>query len=177
MVSAHFKYLQYVLRHKWFVFQAGRLLHVNWFQLLIHDWSKFTIGEWFPYVYFFYRRPNQPMGAGKTGYMHKPGQDIAFDVAWNHHQKVNKHHWQFWVLIRDNDDPKFLALPMPTKYVREMVADWMGAGMAQNNPDVGAWYQNNREKLILHPQTRGSVEGYLDALGFQFGGFTPAEVE
>ncbi len=172
MVTPHLKYLIYVLKHKWFVFQAGRRLRVNLFQLLIHDWSKFTIGEWWPYVHFFYVRPPTPSA---TGYMHKPGQDMPFDVAWNHHQKVNKHHWQFWVLIQDNDEPKMRALPMPDKYVREMVADWMGAGMAQGKPDTGAWYKQNRGKIIMHVQTRRRVEMYLDCLDFDFGGFTTLE--
>ena len=22
--------------------------------------------------------------------------DYNFDVAWNHHQKNNPHHWQYW---------------------------------------------------------------------------------
>lgn len=50
----HLRYLWYVLRHKWYVFQAGRVLKVPVWQLLMHDLSKFTPAEWFPYVAYFY---------------------------------------------------------------------------------------------------------------------------
>jgi hypothetical protein len=36
------------------------------------------------------------------------------------------------------------ALPMPEKFVREMVADWMGAGRAITGRwDVNDWYRPN----------------------------------
>lgn len=50
------------------------------------------------------------------------------------------------------------ALPMPEKYVREMVADWMGAARAYDGAwpgslDTWAWWQNNRDHLVLHDDT------------------------
>lgn len=54
------------------------------------------------------------------------------------------------------------ALPMPEAYVREMVADWMGAGRAITGRwDVAEWYKKNRDNMVLHPDTRTRVEALL----------------
>lgn len=159
-MRAHWLYLKYVVRHKWYVLLAGLWLGVPLRQLLVHDWSKLTPGEWFPYVAFFYG-PKEMIEHkdGKLGYMHTPGTHAAFDAAWNHHQKVNPHHWQYWVLLKD--DGGTLALPMPRPFYLEMVADWRGAGRAQNTPDTLAWYKANRDKMVLHEATRWEVERLL----------------
>lgn len=160
-MTPHLKYLRYVIRHKWYVFQAGLEIGVPIWQLVIHDWSKFLPGEWFPYVDFFYGKKDiQGRSLGAVGHYHKPGDSHAFDSAWNHHQKANPHHWQYWILIRDTGEN--LALLMPEKYTREMVADWRGAGMAQGKPDTWAWYLANKDKMTLHSETRRLVEFLLE---------------
>jgi uncharacterized protein DUF5662 len=97
-MKAHFQYLSYVLRHKWFVFVACRSISVGFWQAIIHDWSKFRPREWFPYVDYFYRRG----GKGKhsnAGGAYSPGCDDAFDTAWLFHQHANPHHHQHWLTI------------------------------------------------------------------------------
>jgi len=54
-----------------------------------------------------------------------------------------------------------VALPMPHKYILEMVADWRGAGRAYGNPDTQNWYRLNKDKMILHQDTRREVEELL----------------
>lgn len=44
-MKPHIQYLWYVIRHKFFVFQAGLRLGVPLWQLLIHDLSKFSPAE------------------------------------------------------------------------------------------------------------------------------------
>jgi hypothetical protein len=57
-------------------------------------------------------------------------------------------------------------LPMPEKFVREMVADWMGAGRAITGRwDVQEWYATHREQIVLHPATRHRVEAILAKVG------------
>lgn len=150
----HLKYLSYVLRHKYHVYRSGIYLGVSRWQLLIHDWSKFMPCEWLPYVEKFY-------GDGS----HKLVVDLAFDRAWNHHQKFNQHHWQYWVLVNDSSEPKFNPLPMPEKYCREMVADWMGAGIAiTGRMEVASWYGKNKDKIMLHESTRRDVELLISSI-------------
>ncbi|HML21819.1 MAG TPA: DUF5662 family protein [Aggregatilinea sp.] len=150
-MKAHWQYLRYVLRHKFFVFQAGYGL-VPLVQLLLHDWTKFLPREWFPYTRTFYAKD------GSSQY--KP--DATFDTAWNHHEKANPHHWQYWVLIKDSGDE--VLLPMPEKYRREMLADWKGAGRALGKPDTASWYEQNRYRIKLHPETRAWVERELGVI-------------
>lgn len=152
----HWLYLKYVLRHKRFVYQEGRALGLSRFQLLIHDWQKFTPTEWFPYVETFFG--NKPSPRRKDGGYDPNAVSTKFDYAWLHHQTVGgKHHWQYWCLPLDTGGLR--ALPMPDKYRREMVADWRGAGRAiSGSNDSISWYSANRSNMTLHPETREWVE-------------------
>ena len=50
----------------------------------------------------------------------------------------------------------------PEKYIREMVADWMGAGLAiTGRMEVIEWYGKNATKMLLHPRSRARVEELL----------------
>jgi hypothetical protein len=91
--------------------------------------------------------------------------DHAFNVAWLKHQHRNPHHWQHWLLAEDNPSKRLetpqssgaqraFPLRMPVHFVREMVADWCGAGRAITGKwEVGEWYMNNRQNIILHHET------------------------
>lgn len=162
-MRSHWQYLQYVLRHKWFVFLACIQLGVPLWIAIFHDWDKFLPGEWFPYVHFFYPNGKKKDVRNATGY-YKPTDtgDAAFDFAWLLHQKRNKHHWQWWVLPEDSGGVK--VLPMQEVYRREMLADWIGAGRAQGTPATWKWYAANKDKMQLHPATRDWIEVQLEAL-------------
>jgi len=63
-----------------------------------------------------------------------------------------------------HDIPPYHTLhpdPMPDVYRREMLADWRGAGLALGFPDTAAWYAKNRDKMILHDETRAWIEAQL----------------
>lgn len=157
-MKAHLQYLNYVLRHKWFVFLACRRLAVPFWQSVFHDYTKFLPIEWFAYVDFFYR--GEQSSKSSNGKVRK-ASTVAFEMAWNHHQKHNPHHWQYWVLIPDVDGGG--ALEMPVNYALEMIADWDGAGRAiTGKSDPAGWYSSNKEKMILHPNTRQFVEIILE---------------
>jgi hypothetical protein len=58
---------------------------------------------------------------------------------------------------------------MPCEYAAEMVADWYGAGKAINGTwEAHAWYEKVKEKMILHPRTRGLVEEIFSVYGGDF---------
>jgi len=161
----YWKYLKSQLRHKWFVFVECCKLGIPWLGI-IHDWSKFTPSEIVGYARYFYGG-YQPLAAipGDWRFRVLSKEDVArqFDVAWLHHQHRNKHHWQRWLLTLDSarSDGKLIALPMPDRYRREMLADWYGAGRAYGNPDTPSWYLNNREQMILHEETQDWIEKQL----------------
>jgi hypothetical protein len=133
-----------------------------WWLGVLHDWSKFLPDEFLPYARHFY----QPDGTKRqvrdqTGY-YKPTDtgDAAFDFAWFLHQKRNKHHWQWWVLPEGSSGIKLL--PILSRYRREMLADWIGAGRAQGTPSIQQWYLKNKDKLQFHATTREWVEQELE---------------
>ena len=150
----HWQYARYIIRHKYFVFIAGRMAGVPVLRLLIHDWTKLLPCEWFPYTQYFYGNfPKQK----DTEYA------AAFERAWLHHIHWNKHHWQYWLLIDDpSSGQQMKALEMPEKYVREMVVDWFGAGKAiMHSWDISDWWEKHKAGIILHPQTQTRVEQLL----------------
>lgn len=166
-MSKYIKYLKYLLRHKWYVGLACFERGLYW-QGLIHDWSKFLPDEFIPYSNFFYGEKAVPR-RDSTGY-YKPTDtgDEAFDFAWLLHQKRNKHHWQWWVLPEDDGGLK--VLPIPQKYLTEMVCDWIGAGKAQghfsppSDPylETRNWYGANKNKMKLEEKTRRTVEKIIN---------------
>jgi hypothetical protein len=148
----HWRYMTYVARHKFFVLLACLRLRVPLRQAILHDWSKFLPDEWLPYARYFY-------GPGSAERQQPREAKWAFDVAWLRHQHRSPHHYQHWILR--NDDGSTVPLPMPERFAREMVADWMGAGRALGKPDTRAWYLSNRERIVLHDDTRHLVERLL----------------
>lgn len=186
-MSAHLQYLRYILRHKWFVFVAGWKVGAPLWRLVIHDWSKFTPAEWTPYVRKFYgsadseitccqcRKPLreakidnflQCVNEGCSWYRSvqvrnpRPRVQETFDRAWLHHIHASDHHWQHWILRQDDGTIKLL--PMPDAALREMVADWMGAGRAINGTwEVAKWYEQFKDRIELETQTRYTVERLL----------------
>lgn len=143
-------YVKYIVRHKYFVFRAGRMTKAPVWRLIVHDWSKFRYWtEWSPYREYFY---NNNKGGDHGQY--------NFDNAWLAHIHKNKHHWQYWVLKHDSGTTE--PLPIPTKYIKEMVADWYGAGRAITGKwEAHSWYEKNKHKMVLNEWTRFAVEQLL----------------
>ena len=150
-MKRHFAYLRYVLRHKYYVWRGSRIVGgIALWRVVLHDWDKFLPDEWRPYAEAFY----EPDGSSR--YQESP----AFAAAWNRHQKRNRHHWQFWLLTWDRGETE--PLPMPEADVREMLADWIGAGWAiTGKPDPSSWYEKNRENIKLHPSSQQLLEMLL----------------
>uniref|UniRef100_A0A6M3LYX9 Catalase n=1 Tax=viral metagenome TaxID=1070528 RepID=A0A6M3LYX9_9ZZZZ len=153
------KYLKYVLRHKWYVMLACFQHGLIW-RGITHDLSKLRSSEFFPYAWYFYGP--EPNTRDESGY-YKPTDtgDKAFDFAWLLHQKRNRHHWQFWVLPEDGGGVKVLEMKENDRV--EMVCDWIGAGMAiSGRRTVRPWWDANRHKMQLHPDTEGWIERWVE---------------
>jgi hypothetical protein len=162
------RFLWATVRHKRYVYQAGRRLGVARWQLVVHDLSKFRPSEFVPYGGFFYGLP----GATWRKPVPEPSASPAMREAWLRHVQRNAHHWQHWVLIKggsvvakregasgDAAAELLEALPMPERYVREMLADWMGVARAYRGAypeSVSAWdwWQQNKGQIVLHDEAR-----------------------
>jgi len=139
----YWEYLKYIIEHKKNVgiecLKMGMFFHA-----ITHDLSKFRPSEFIPYAKFFYAK------SGTTNYKKSDEDDLNFLEGWNHHQKRNKHHWNYWVSVTRKDE--IIALPMPMKYVRQMIADWRG----MSRKFGGTWekyYRENQKDFILHQET------------------------
>ena len=158
-MTKYLKYLNYVLRHKWFVFLECCKRGIPWLGL-VHDWSKLRPSEFIPYARHFYgrNRDEQFRKEKIEGYdKAEDQQDNTFNKAWLYHIHRNKHHWQYWLLIQDED--KDIALEIPHRYRKELLADWTGAGKAitgRNNNRT--WYLKNKDRMKLGPITREHIE-------------------
>lgn len=120
-----------------------------------HDASKRDEEEWKAYRDYFYDKENNPRSSE------------AFNYAWKHHQNHNPHHWNYWCLINDCDEPQIQPLDMPFEYIIEMLADWHSAGSHYGNT-ANDWYCKQKGKMMLSPKTREILESYLDKFGKDF---------
>lgn len=114
-----------------------------------HDQSKWSEEEYEAYLYYFYLKPRDP------------DWNMAFDVAWNHHQKSNPHHWQYWLLIKDEGGTE--ALEMPIEYLAELICDWQAMGYTYGNL-ASEYYEKNKHKMVFAPNTKAKLETYLPML-------------
>lgn len=150
-------YTQYIIDHKANVLKAYLWLKEHEIvdlsleeQINAHDLSKYTEEEYDPYDNYFY--------GNKTEKVKR-----EFDYAWLNHIHQNPHHWQHWVLINDEDGTK--ALEMPENYVVEMVSDWWAFSHKSGNLyEIFDWYKKNKNRQILHENTRKLVEEILDKI-------------
>jgi hypothetical protein len=141
------RYFAYVWKHKFFVFVGGLKTKAPIWALVTHDLSKFHPHEFGPYARRFMTKHGQP----------KKDESPEFEAAYERHWKGNPHHWQHW-LIRMEE--------IPERYVREMVADWMGAGRATTGRwEVAEWYDRNRDEIWVHPNTREMIHKVLREVG------------
>jgi hypothetical protein len=156
-------FLNYLISHKWHVFIECCRYGVPW-RGISHDMSKFLPSEFIAYANYYF---DNHISSQRTD-VQIDQEKSPFCLAWLIHQKRNRHHWQWWILHGEENHPQ--VIPIPEKYVKEMVADWRGAGKAQGLPDTLAWYQANKDKMILHRSTRMKVEQLL-----QFGRIIDSE--
>ena len=113
-----------------------------------HDDSKYTEHEYHAYDDYFY------------------GNNKSYEVvnrfkrAWLFHIHNNPHHWQYWVLLNDDEGEEILEIP--TWYVVEMVCDWWSFSWKNKKLDeIFDWYEKHKDKMKLHPDTRKLAEKLL----------------
>ena len=110
-----------------------------------HDNSKYGPDEFDGYRQFFYPKEGE-----------EKNKDW-FNKAWNHHYMINPHHWEYHLEKPDE------AREMPKLNIAEMVLDWIAMSMKFKNSPV-TWYNQNKDKIVLHKKTRNQVEQVLSAL-------------
>ena len=104
----------------------------------------------------------QEPGQGYEMYLSRNNRHLAmFDesILYDEDKIVpNECNGNAWIYAKEIQDrlnkcPKVLEIPC--EYRKEMLCDWIGAGMAiTGKRDVKGWYEKNKFNIILHPSTK-----------------------
>lgn len=139
--------LWHLFIHKGYVFYYGSMLNVSAWQLFTHDLSKLKPIQLKGYVQY---------------HANKTQKTQTFYNALHDHIRTAPHHWNYWVTVTTEST---ICLPMPDRYIREMVADWAAAGYQKLGYfDLVDYYKEYGPRMILHAETRERVERYIDKL-------------
>ena len=125
----------------------------EWFIDFAHDASKTEEDEYSAYDAYFY--------GGNRSY----SVVQEYQKAWLIHLHRNPHHWQYWILINDNPKEGEVILEMPYEYIIEMICDWWSFSWKKGDlTEIFRWYEERKEYIKLHPNTRKQVEYILDEI-------------
>lgn len=146
-----------ITRHRWLVRQGCFRVGLYW-QGLVHDLSKYSPTEFLigARLYQGIRSPNAAERELK-----------GYSEAWMHHKGRNRHHYEYWTDM--GPTRKYEPIPMPRKYLVEMVMDRRAACMVYQGKDYhcGSAYEyfaRSREKHLMHESTRRELNFLLEML-------------
>ena len=156
-MGKYWKHLSTICRHKKEVLKECWACGIGW-QGLIHDLSKFGPTEFVSSARYF-QGNRSPIEAEK--------EEIGYSKAWLHHKGHNKHHWEYWTDFAD--DGMIIANKIPTKYVIEMMCDWIGAGKVYSKDKWTTntpydYYLKVRQGRYFHPDTEALLLNCLDII-------------
>lgn len=128
-------------------------------QGLCHDLSKYSPTEFWIGAKF-YQGTRSPNAAER--------EDKGYSEAWMHHKGRNRHHYEYWSDM-SVETHRYEYVPMPRKYLVEMVMDRRAAcmtyqGKAYTPASPLKYLQGSRERLLMHPQTQRELEYILTML-------------
>ena len=154
-VWQHFKTITY---HRFLVCQGCFRVGLYW-QGLIHDLSKYSKTEFATGVKY-YQGDRSPNAAER--------EKKGFSEAWIHHKGRNPHHYEYWTDL-SRASGQYESVPMPRKYLAEMVMDRRAACMVYQgkNYHPGAeleYLEKSRERLLMHPETLRQLHYILTML-------------
>ena len=159
----YLEYVKYVMENKKNVFKTcwKKKMDIHAFT---HDLSKFLHSEFIPYAEYFYGEDGVKL---KNNYIfheipiNEAEENLQnkykickekFDIAWEHHYKNNKHHWNYWI-----------GRKMPSKYIIQMICDW--EAMALKFGDTAQeFYMKNYDNIILEVESRCELEFHLNLI-------------
>ena len=110
----HFKT---ITTHKMWVMRYCFKIGLYW-QGLTHDLSKYSPTE-FLVGMKYYQGDRSPNNAER--------EDTGMSKSWMHHKGRNKHHFEYWIDYGINCGTIIKGVPMPRRYVAEMIMDRISA--------------------------------------------------
>lgn len=128
-------------------------------QGLGHDLSKYSPTEFLnsSKLYQGDRSPNE-----------KARELYGYSVAWMHHKGRNRHHYEYWSDV-NLKTRTYEPVPMPDRYIKEMVCDRIAASEVYKGKDYSddyplIYYQKGIDKDNMHKDTAEKLEYLLTVL-------------
>jgi len=153
----HFKTITY---HKFLVARGCFRVGLYW-QGIVHDLSKYGLTE-FRVGMKYYQGNRSPNNAEREG--------IGYSTSWMHHKGRNKHHYEYWIdYSMENVTGGMIPVPMPDKYIAEMVMDRIAASKVyegRNYTDASSlhYYLQRGGVSLMHEYTGRRLEEMLTML-------------
>ena len=140
-------HLRTINRHRRIVCQGCFQVGLYW-QGLTHDLSKYSLTE-FRVGARYFQGTRSPNAAER--------EIIGYSEAWMHHKGRNRHHYEYWTDMH-SVTKKYEAVPMPRKYLVEMVMDRRAAcivyqGESYHPSSALEYLERSRDRLLMHPET------------------------
>lgn len=128
-------------------------------QGLAHDLSKYAPIEFLTGARY-YQGNKSPNSAER--------EKKGYSEAWMHHKGRNRHHYEYWTDMNLMTN-RYEAVPMPRRYLVEMVMDRRAAcmtyeGDAYTPASALNYYLKSRGRESMHPQTQRELEYILTML-------------
>lgn len=141
------KHFKTVTWHRWLVRDGCFRVGLYW-QGLTHDLSKYSPTEFLSGVKY-YQGTRSPNSAEREA--------NGFSQAWMHHKGCNRHHYEYWTDL-SLKTRRYESVPMPRKYLVEMVMDRRAACMVYQgknyHPSSALEYlENSRERMFINDET------------------------
>ena len=152
------KHFKTITHHRFLVMVGCFRVGLIW-QGLTHDLSKYSPTEFWTGARY-YQGTRSPNAAER--------EDKGYSEAWMHHKGRNRHHYEYWTDM-NRQTRNYESIPMPRKYLVEMVMDRRAACMTyqeSNYTDSSAleYFLKSRERELMHPDTRQQLEYILTML-------------
>ena len=151
-------HLKTVTHHRFLVMQGCFRVGL-YYQGLTHDLSKFSPTEFREGIKYYQgtRSPNA-----------REREEKGYSLAWMHHKGRNRHHYEYWTDLSPVTKC-YAPVPMPRKYLVEMVMDRRAACMTYEGKKYTPaspynYFAKSRERLLMHPETERQLSYRLEML-------------
>ena len=155
-----FGHLRTINHHKMLVTKTCFKVGLYW-QGICHDLSKYHPIEFIPGI-IYYQGNRSPINREK--------EIKGYSRGWLHHKGRNKHHFEYWVDYGIGAEHVLAGMPMPRKYIAEMIMDRISASRIyhpENYTDASPleYFLKGKDRLwFIHPDTSAQIEYLLRML-------------
>ena len=157
----HFiKHFMTITRHRHKVMYHCLRCGILW-QGMRHDLSKYSPTEFLPGARFYLGDRSPTEGERR---------EYGYSKAWMHHKGRNKHHFEYWVDYGIGAEHVLAGMPMPRKYIAEMIMDRISASRTyhpETYTDASPleYFLKGKDRLwFIHPDTSAQIEYLLRML-------------